>query len=120
LAVVSGCERFHIYIYGKEFTLYTDHKPLEVLYNPKHKPPPRIERWAPRIQPYKIKVIRMPGKTNPADVLLSLPLQGQPNREREITEENINYFASNSISKVMSQTDERRSGTTEVGKLSSW
>ena len=44
LMVVWGCERFHIYLYGKEFTLYTDHKPLEVIYSPKSKPPPRIER----------------------------------------------------------------------------
>ncbi|CAB4021261.1 Hypothetical predicted protein, partial [Paramuricea clavata] len=52
LAVVWGCERFHLYLVGKEFTLYTDHKPLELIYSPKSKPPPRIERWLLRMQQY--------------------------------------------------------------------
>lgn len=44
LAIMWACERFHIYLYGKEFTqpLYsaecTDHKPLEVIYSPTHLP----------------------------------------------------------------------------------
>ena len=40
LAVVWACERFHIYLHGTPFTLYTDHKPLEIIYSPKSKPPP--------------------------------------------------------------------------------
>lgn len=47
----------------------------------------------------------MPGKTNPANVLSRLPLQGQPNRERQITEEYIHYVVSNLIPKAMSQTE---------------
>ena len=49
--------------------------------------------------------MHMPGKTNPADVLSRLPLEGQPNRERQIAEEYINYIASNAVSKTMSQTE---------------
>ena len=44
LVDVWACEQFHIYLYGKQFTLYTDHKPLEIIYSPKSKPPLRIER----------------------------------------------------------------------------
>lgn len=29
LAIVWGAEHFHLYLYGKDFTLVTDHKPLE-------------------------------------------------------------------------------------------
>ena len=29
LAIVFGVERFHTYVFGCTFTVYTDHKPLE-------------------------------------------------------------------------------------------
>ena len=102
LAVVWACERFHIYLYGKPFTLFTDHKPLEIIYNPKSKPPPRIERWALRLQPYQFTIVHMAGKTNPADILSRLPLDNQPFRERDIAEEYINYVASNAVPKALS------------------
>ena len=51
LAVVWGCERFHLYLYGTTFDIYTDHKPLEIIYSPTSKPPARIERWGLRLQP---------------------------------------------------------------------
>ena len=91
LVVVWACERFHIYLYGKPFTLFTDHKPLEIIYSPKSKPPPRIERWALHLQPYQFTIVHMAGKTNPANVLSRLPLDNQPFRERDIAEEYINY-----------------------------
>ena len=31
LGIVTGVEHFHQYLFGKEFTLYTDHKPIENL-----------------------------------------------------------------------------------------
>lgn len=72
LALVWGVERFHYYIYGKEFELVTDHKPLEVIFAPKSKPCCRIERWVLRLQSYKFTVIYRPGKTNIADPLSRL------------------------------------------------
>jgi hypothetical protein len=101
LAVVWGCEKFHLYLYGTEFKLFTDHKPLEFIYSPKGKPPPRIERWALRLQPYRFKVIHMPGKTNPADVLSRLPIRAQAPRERNIAEEYINFIAERAVPKAM-------------------
>ncbi|KAK3731996.1 hypothetical protein QZH41_005497 [Actinostola sp. cb2023] len=63
LAVVWGCEKFHLYLYGTEFTLFTDHKPLEVIYSPRAKPPARIERWVLRLQPYRFKICHMEGES---------------------------------------------------------
>ena len=39
-----GCERFHMYLYGIEFTLLTDHKPLEIIYSTSSCNSARIER----------------------------------------------------------------------------
>ena len=45
LAVVWGCEWFHMYLTGTKFDLFTDHKALEVILTPTSKPPARIECW---------------------------------------------------------------------------
>lgn len=81
LALVWSVERFHFYIFGKEFELVTDHKPLEVIFGPRAKPCARIERWVLRIQSYKYKVIYKPGKSNIADPLSRL-VKWQDNQEK--------------------------------------
>jgi hypothetical protein len=53
LAIVWSVEHFHLFLYGSQFTLVTDHKPLEVIYGSrKAKASARIERWTLRLQPY--------------------------------------------------------------------
>ena len=72
LALVWGCEYFHVYIYGSvNPVIVTDHKPLVTIFNnPQSKPPMRLERWALRLQPYNLKVKYQPGEINAADYLL--------------------------------------------------
>lgn len=72
LALVWGVEHFNIFLFGKEFDLVTDHKPLEVLFGKKSKPCARIERWVLRLQSYKYRIIYKPGKNNIADPLSRL------------------------------------------------
>ena len=69
LALVWACERFNIYVSGREFELETDHKPLECIFGKMSKPSARIERWALRLQCHDYKVVYRPGKTNIADAL---------------------------------------------------
>ena len=63
LAVVFGCTRFHTYIYGAQFTVESDHKPLE---NIQHKSlantPPRLQRMMLKIQPYDFIIKYRPGR----------------------------------------------------------
>ena len=50
-AVVSGCERFRIYLYGCKFQVESDHKPLEMI-SLKNliAAPPRLQRTLLRLQ----------------------------------------------------------------------
>ena len=72
LALVWACERFQLYLFGREFEMETDYKPLQYIYNRSSKPAARIERWVLRLQAYNFKVIYRPGKTNIADSLSRL------------------------------------------------
>ncbi len=57
LAVVYVCERFHTYIYGKPFTVESDHKPLSIIQLKNLKAaPPRLHHMLLRLQGYDITI----------------------------------------------------------------
>ena len=56
LAVVFGVKKFHQYVYGRRFTIYSDHQPLQALFGEGRTVPqmasPRIQRWALTLSAY--------------------------------------------------------------------
>ena len=60
-------------MYGRQFTVITDHRPLEWLMS-KSEPAGRLARWALKIQEYNIKIGYRSGKTHQnADCLSRIP-----------------------------------------------
>ncbi len=115
LAVVWGCERFHLYLYGlEEFTLVTDCKALEAIYSVKSKPSARIERWVLRLMPFKFKVHHVSSTQNIADCLSRLNKIPALPHEGEELEEYVRAVAVIATPQAMSTREiERESATDE-------
>ena len=62
LAICFGCKKFHNYIFGKEVTIETDHKPLvSIMTKPLHQLSARMQRMRMRLQNYNLNVIHIKG-----------------------------------------------------------
>ena len=113
LAIVWGIEHFHIYLYGAPFTLYTDHKALEIIFaNPLSKPPARIERWLLRLQQYDFKVTYTTGKDNPADFLSRHP-PATKHEKHNVAEEYVNFITNAAIPKTVTIQDISKATATD-------
>lgn len=79
LAIVFAIKKFDRYLYGKEFTIITDHQALCEIFNPSRKTPAvaaaRLQRWAIILSMYKYKIVHKAGKKmGNVDGLSRLPL----------------------------------------------
>ncbi|KAL5506647.1 hypothetical protein EMCRGX_G008350 [Ephydatia muelleri] len=78
LSLIFGVKKFHEYLYGRRFTLLTDHKPLTTILGPKTGVPPlataRLQRWALLLSAYEYDLeFRPTAQHANADGLSRLP-----------------------------------------------
>ena len=63
LAIVHACEQFDQYLFGREVTVESDHKPLEIiLQKPLLAAPKRLQRMMMRLQNYNLTVVYKRGQ----------------------------------------------------------
>ncbi|XP_062575345.1 uncharacterized protein K02A2.6-like [Saccostrea cucullata] len=79
LAIIFGVTKFHSYLYGRKFTLITDHKPSTTIFGPKKGIPvltaSRLQRWALQLTSYQFDIkYRATGKHQNADTLSRFPM----------------------------------------------
>lgn len=63
LAIVWAIQKFHKYLYGREFILETDHQPLLYL-NSSKLLNSRLMRWSLALQPYRFRIVSIRGREN--------------------------------------------------------
>lgn len=93
LAVVFAIKKFHKYVYGYKFTVYTDHQPLERLLGDQKAlaniVSVRFHRWILFLSNYNCVIKYRPGsKQQNVEVPSRLPLEGTTN----INNLNVNFF----------------------------
>lgn len=93
-------EKLHQYLYGRRFTLRTDHKPL-VIFGPKQGIPSmaasRLQRWAIKLTAYTYDIEFVGSKDNGADGLSRLPAISSYRPSIRIPEQTFLHFAQNAM-----------------------
>ena len=96
LAIVFGVTKFNKFLYGRKFTLLTDHEALTVIFGPKKRIQPlaaaRLQRprWTLILMAHQYNIIyRKSANHANADVLSRFPMKDDKNLATELT---INYF----------------------------
>ena len=88
LGLIFGVKKFHEYLYGRHFTLVTDHKPLLTILGSKKGVPTlaaaRMQRWALILAAYDYNLeFRKTEEHANADMLSRLPLDGDTTAAEE-------------------------------------
>ena len=83
LAIIFAVNKFHQYLSGRRFTIFSNHQPLKYLFGESKQVPvmaaSQIQRWALTLGTYDYTIEYRPGsKMCNADALSRLPLPDQP------------------------------------------
>lgn len=97
LAVVWGCEHFHLYLFGNQFKIISDHKPLESIFNnPNSKPPAGIERWRLNFNRTTLQF-----SINREDYMSRHPCKRSTSELSNIAGNYVNYVTENAVPKAL-------------------
>ena len=84
LGIVLSCRHFHQFLWGRRFTIWTDHQPLVTIFK-RHTKSPRVTRWMLEMREYDFVTKYVMGKSNVVADQLSRPV-------RVITREPVGSF----------------------------
>ena len=88
LAIIFGCKTFRPYLYGRRFSIITDHQPLKWLFNHTN-PSSKLQRWRLTLEEFDYEIIYRKGRLNSAaDALSRYPVQNITSNEPD--EANLN------------------------------
>ncbi|KAI5181994.1 hypothetical protein NEOKW01_2137, partial [Nematocida sp. AWRm80] len=122
LGIVWGVEKFNHYVYGRRFTLLTDHEPLVRIFGNKADLPVvaarRVHRWAVKLSMYSfhIQYVRTAAFGH-ADVLSRLPLQNAEVTENKLEELRIHEIVTEQVAKIAVGWKEMRSAVSSDPNL---
>ena len=113
LALVFSIKKFHQYLYGRKFTLLTDHKPLLSILGSKQGIPPlaaaRLQRWAVILSAYTYDIVFKPTQDHcNADALSRLPLPETDTTSSSPSEFNISQIYALPVTSVSIQSCSRK------------
>ncbi|XP_060810148.1 uncharacterized protein K02A2.6-like [Amyelois transitella] len=104
LAIIFAVDKFHQYLYGRQFRLRTDHKPLVAIFGPNTGIPntaaSRLQRWAIKLSAYEFEIEYVRTDKNTADVLsrlISKHKEGVISEETKAPEQTYLHFAVDSL-----------------------
>ena len=107
LSAVQAVERWKVYLWGRKFTLRTDHSALTTLLSPKFsgRAGARVARWQARLLPYAYDVVYVSADRIPAaDALSRLPLPDTGPAEED---DEVVALVTDEAAEVLSEDDVR-------------
>lgn len=103
LAIIFAVDKFHQYLYGRRFTLRTDHKPLVSIFGPNTGIPAtaasRLQRWAIKLSAYDFEIEYVSTDKNTADALSRLikTHKEEVSTEQDLPEQTYLHFATDAL-----------------------
>ena len=110
LSLVFGVKKFHQYLYGRKFTLITDHKPLLAILGPKKGIPPlaaaRLQRWSILLSAYNYDIqFKSTSAHANADGLSCLPISDNTTPDQSVEVSLFNVAQINCLPVTAQQID---------------